>query len=98
MDARYALEERLFTNLGQVNCCDSRLCELRLGQVEVIVSRMTVEERTQVSTRLEGKLRALDKVKRDLTVPTRPGGFNQARSMLIDREVFFGKVLALLRS
>lgn len=83
------LEVRLFTDLSAVNSCDTRLYDARLADIEKIVINMKTEERSKVAARLCQKLKALAKIKKDLTNPTRPGGFDQARSLLVDREVFF---------
>ena len=90
------LKARLFTDLSAVNRFDTRLFDVRLADVERIVENMQASERSKVAARLGKKLKALARVKADLTKPTRPGGFDQARCLLIDREVFFQHALFTL--
>ena len=82
-----SLETILFTN---------QLCKHRLDEVERIVGNMQASERSKVAARLGKKLKGLAKVKADLTNPTRPGGFDMARSLLIEREMFFQHALFTL--
>ena len=64
--------------------------------VDSIIVRMTKDE-TQASLHaMEKKIKALEHVKRDLTNPTRVGGFDCARSDLIDRIEFFKAVTSRL--
>ena len=81
-----------------VNRFDSQLYDARLAEVENIICCMDKEERFEFARRTSQRLKSLAKVKADLTVPTPVGGYNQARSSIIDREYFFEHVHWILKN
>lgn len=67
-----------------------------LDRVKRIVSTLDPEQKRHNRRVVLKRVRALQRVKKELTKPTRPGGYNTAREALVDFELFLCQVATAL--